>query len=67
MIERLFYLLAALVEAVKRHLRRKEQEQAQGDRDRLEDDAVGWYNQHFDGVPHDANDADQADADRRAE
>lgn len=65
MIERLFYLLAAVVEYLKRLARKREQKDAQDDRNELEENPADWFNSEFGGVQRDdnASEADKADPD----
>ena len=65
MITKLLRLLAALVDAVGRHLKRKEQREAQHDREEIEADSAQYSADKFgDGRLHDLekwrSDADKA-------
>ena len=65
MITKLLYLLAALVDAVGRHLKRKEREASQDERDQIEADSAQYSADKFgDGRLHDLekwrSDADKA-------
>ena len=73
MITKLLYLLTALVESVGRHLKRKEQREAQHDRDEIEADSAQYSANKFgDGRVHDlgrwrsdADEAKRSDSDSR--
>lgn len=69
MITKLLYLLTALVEAVLQALKRKEQREAQHDRDQIEADSAQYAADKFgDGRVHDlperkADEAKRSDSD----
>lgn len=67
-MNKLLYLLSALVSFLERLGRKREQREAQNERDDLESNPADWYNQHFDGVRRDdAGKAHEAkpDSDRK--
>lgn len=64
-MERLAYLLAALVKALRRYFRRKEHREAQHDRDQIDEDSAQYAADKFgDGrvrtLPRASTDADKA-------
>ena len=68
MIDRLFYLLSALVEYLKRAARKRKQEAEQHERDELEDNPADWYRDEFGGMQRDnADSATEADSSRDRE
>lgn len=65
MIERIFYLLGFIVGQIEKLLKRKEQREAQNERDKINDDSAQYAADRFgDGrvrdIKHDAQEADSA-------
>lgn len=61
MIDRVIYLLAALMQAVKRALRKKEQREAQNERDQIDSDSAQYAANKFGDGRVQRIDADKAD------